>query len=453
MSTDRVPGLTKLYVWSVVLEPMLFFVLFANSVTGVTGNVSRLLQAVVVFVLVARLFVRVLTPQIRLPRSSWRWSLDHTYLEYVALAVVAGVIGVLSGAFDTPMPDPSGIVTYASTLNSALVRPLFEYVIAVYYFWYFVVLPRTMLRTPRQLDYLFKVFGGMFVLSFVVGVIGLSSAALLHVEIVPRHLYDLRMVGARFHGLAGEPRHAFVFLFLGLAMLHLRAWYQGRRMWRAWTPLIIVAAMLTQSAAGFFGIAAFVAMFVAQTLRRMSVRRILRLVTVVLVVGVLTVLAVRNLPRARMYAANLQGVWQALEQRDALPGALASQGDSVYPVYDLVLKVRDGDLLPVVIGSGLGSAAAVNSRLATEAAQAGNPNSQFVRLLYESGLVGTALFILAFARPVARLTRDLSPEVRHRFMTLMLLVLGCGLGFRSAAPFIFLGVLIAVMWVRRDSGH
>ncbi len=453
MSVDRLPGLTKLYVWSVVLEPMLFFVLFASNVTGVTGNVSRLLQAVVVLVLVTRLAVRLLTPNIRLPRSSWRWSLDHTYLEYVGLAVVAGVIGALSGAFDVPLQSPSGIVTYASTLNSALVRPLFEYVIAVYYFWYFVVLPRTMLRTPRQLDYLFKVFGGMFVLSFVVGVIGLSSAALLGVEIVPRHLYDLRMVGARFHGLAGEPRHAFVFLFLGLAMLHLRAWYHGRRLWRGWTPLIIGAAMLTQSAAGFFGIAAFVAMLVAQTLRRMSFRRIFQLVTVVLVVGALTVLAVRNLPRAQMYAANLQGVWQALEQRDTLPGALASQGDSVYPVYDLVLKIREGDLLPVVVGSGLGSAAAANKRLVVDATEAGNPNSQFVRLLYESGLVGTVLFILAFARPVARLTRDLPPPVRHRFMTLMLLVLGCGLGFRSAAPFIFLGALTAVMLVRRDSGH
>lgn len=449
MTPDRVGGLTKLYVWSVVLEPMLFFVLFGSATTGVTGNLSRLLQIVVVSVLLARIVLRVLTPHGRLQRSSWMSSLDRTYLTYVALAAVAGVIGVMSGAFSLPQQNPFGGVTYASTLNSAVVRPLFEYIIALYYFWYFAVLPRTMLRSPRQVDYLFKVFSGMFVLSFVVGVIGLSSAAFLGVEIVPRHLSDLRMVGLRFHGLAGEPRHAFVFLFLGLAMLHLRAWYRGRRLWRGWTPAIIVAAMLTQSAAGFFGIVAFVAMYMAQTLRRLSLTRIVQLVGLVSVVGGLTVVGLQNSTRARMYGDAAQGVWQALEQGKGLPGPWASQVDSIYPVYDLVLKVRAGEFLPVLIGSGLGSASAANNRMIDDDSGIGNPNSQFVRLLHESGLLGTLLFVLAFARPVSRLTRGLPPEVRHRFLTLMLLVLGCGLGFRSAAPFIFLGALTAVIFVRQ----
>jgi O-antigen ligase len=97
-----------------------------------------------------------------------------------------------------------------------------------------------------------------------------------------------------------------------------------------------------------------------------------------------------------------------------------------------------------LIGSGFGTASAVNNRFALDSFALANPHSQFVRTLYESGVVGVILLVRAFVSPVKYLTRRLAKHTRDRFFLLTLLLLGCFLGHRSSAPFIYLGVLIAV---------
>lgn len=443
MTGERLGGLTRLYVWSVVLEPMLFFVVFDNSVFGVTGNIARLLQSLVVAGLVARGLLRtfaaraVLRPRRRVPP----WFVRY-YVWYFLLAIAAGVIGASSGAY-----------RLGQGLPTPYFRPVFEYLIAAYYFWYFAILPRTLLRTTAAVEYMFTIFRTMFLLSFVAGVADFASSIMLKIDLLPRHIADWRMIGQRFHGLAGEPRHAFVYLFLGLAMWHLRAWYRGERVSRWWTAAIVSAAILTQSASGFLGILAFLALLAVYTLRRISLRRAWQLGVAVVVAGGLTYLAATSSVRLMAYRASAAGLWVALEQGKSLPGPLESQRDSIYPIYDLLTKLRHGELVPVLIGSGFGSGAAVNSRLSPNPDSQGNPNSQMVRSLYESGIVGTVLFVLAFTVPVHRLSQPLGMRDRHRFMTLMLLLLGCCFGFRSAAPFIFLGALVVTVWPVDNRGR
>ena len=74
-----------------------------------------------------------------------------------------------------------------------------------------------------------------------------------------------------------------------------------------------------------------------------------------------------------------------------------------------------------------------------------NPNSQFVRLLYASGLFGFLFLILAFTHPVKYLTKNLHRRTQNHFILYMLLLVGCSFGVRSPVPYIYLGVFISVM--------
>ena len=79
----------------------------------------------------------------------------------------------------------------------------------------------------------------MFFLSLFLGAIDLLLVAITGIEFIPRHLSDMRHVGVRFHGIAGEPRDAFVHLFLGLSLLYLRESWTGIKFKRIWVLIIV----------------------------------------------------------------------------------------------------------------------------------------------------------------------------------------------------------------------
>lgn len=444
----------RLYVWSVVLEPLLFFVLFQPAVSGVSLSAGRILQVVVLIALAVVLWGRISRPGpgVRLPFPAWSVPTYRYYAMYFALAVAAGTLGIASGAYS--VEGLSGTVDMSDgllVLNSPAVRSAFEYVIALYYFLYFAVLPQYLLRTERQVAYALSTFRRMFIVSFTIGVIAFGAAA-LGFDFLPRHIADWRLIGVRFHGLAGEPRSAFVYLFLGLAMLHLYAFYRGRMLNKWWIPAIILAALFTQTASGLLGIGFFVGLYALYSLRDISLRRSVTLVVVIAVTGVTLYGAVVNSGRLMVFVDNSAAVWTAFQQdtlvMDNLPPIMVPHRDNLVPMYGLFDKLRDGDYLPVLVGSGLGSASVITNRLADSGViEVTNPNSQLVRMLYESGIVGSSLFIMAFAYPVSRHTRHLPLRTRRQFMVLMLLVVGCCLGTRSSAMFAYLGAFVATFRV------
>jgi len=98
----RVALFKRLFVWSVLLEPLFFFVLFDEAVTGVTGNLSRILQFAVCVVLAGRLVVRVLLQARTVPiPNPWHPNFRH-YTNLMLLSVTAGLIGYVSGAYELP---------------------------------------------------------------------------------------------------------------------------------------------------------------------------------------------------------------------------------------------------------------------------------------------------------------------------------------------------------------
>lgn len=436
--------LTRIFVWSLILEPMLFFIIFERSLVGITGNISRFLQLLVIIGLILRALlakrIGVFIPVLKFVNPMHR-----IYCIYLLLAIVAGIMGWLMGSYDLVSEEYSleRKSLFSNVLNSNMIRPFFEYVIAYYNFFYFVLLTTYFLDTEQKVRQYLSVFKMMFLLSMVVGFVDLVLVY-LGVGYVPRHLSleDWKYVGFRFHGLAGEPRDAFVYLFFGLSTLYLKTLIENKPLSKAWVFVVVIAASLTQSTSGLLGISMFMALYSMHSLKFMSLSRLFYLT--IGGVGLLILLYVAvNYSRASIYFIVMEDAWIALESNKGLPQILVGQSNNIFPLYDMLVKVRSGELLPILIGSGLGSSSITN-QLYMGVNEFMNPHAQVVRVLFESGIIGSFLLLMTFTRPVKLLTMSVSPRQKKMLYLTIFLLIGCFLGHRSNTVFIYLGTMIAI---------
>jgi len=441
---SKIPLISKVYVWSVVFEPLLFFIMWDQWTAGIGGNISRILQGLVIISLILKYFIKPSGLRI----INFANPLYRNYGIYLGIAIFAGLVGGLSGAYQVSVPYSTSEQSYfASLLNSPAFRPVFEYIIAIYYFIYFVVLPRYMLKTESAVFYFFRVFKTMFIISLVVGMVNLAFA-ISGIRLVPRHIADWAYggvyAGGRFHGLAGEPRDAFVYLFLGIAVINLEAYVKGQSLSKFWIVTVISAAVLTQSASGLIGIAVFCVLLGTYGLNyAMNVRTFPLLLAILILTPVLIYGSIISSERFLQYLKSTSDLWYLLESGGELPYLMLQQSTNIYPLYDLTVKARELNILPIIIGSGFGSSSAISNHYAPFAGQMLNPNSQLVRSLFESGVVGTFFLIMSFFYPVKQLTKYIIIKDRFIFITLTLLLIGCFMGHRNAAPFIYLGTFLA----------
>jgi hypothetical protein len=443
--------LSRIYIWSIIFEPLLFFVLFERTATGVAGNFSRILQLVVVIGIIFKLLVgKLRLMRIDILLTNFVSPLYFNYGIYFCLTFFAGIIGLLSGAYSLTASydqdhNQSG---FARLLNSGEIRPFFEYGIALYYFCYFTILPQYFLKTEKSVAYFFSVFKVVFIISFVVGVIDFLFS-IAGIDFVPRHISDWRDVGMRFHGLAGEPRDGFIYLFFGLAMLHLQAYFRDLTLSKWWVVAVISAASLTQSASGLLGIMFFVGLYGIYSLGSLSMRQIGHVATLTTLTIWLVYIMATNSERIILYLEAALDVWFILEGEGELPNIIVNQAANIFPLYDLTVKFRDLNLLPIFIGSGFGSTSVINNFYFNSIFEMQNPHSQFVRTIFESGIIGIYFFIISFVYPVKYLTKHIPKKKRNEFIMFTLLLMGCFFGHRSSASFIYLGIFIASFRVYR----
>jgi hypothetical protein len=436
----KVPTISKVYVWSVVFEPLLFFIIWDRLTAGIGGNISRILQAFVIIALILKYSIKPSGLRI----INFANPLYRNYSIYLGISIFAGLVSALFGGYEVSVPYSSSIQSYfADLLNSPAFRPLFEYFIAIYYFIYFTVLPRYMLKTEGAVLYFFSVFKTIFLISLVVGMVDIAFDV-VDIHLVPRHIADWVHVGVRFHGLAGEPRDAFIYLFLGIAVLGLEAHIKGQSPSKLWIVTVISAAILTQSASGLIGIAVFLVLIVMYSLTQaINIRRFFSLLAIIILSSAFIYGAISSSERLSQYLKSMSGLWGLLESGGELPYLMMVQSSNIYPLYDLTVKARELNILPIVIGSGLGSSSAINNQYSSFAGMIMNPNSQLVRSLFESGIVGTYFFIMSFLYPVKQLTKHIAKKDSRTFVILTLLLIGCFMGHRTAAPFIYLGIFLA----------
>ena len=444
-------NIKKLYVWSIVLEPMTYFVLSDQSLTGVGTNVSRIIQIVVLFLFVRSAIVGGLSFRI----STFTRSRYSLFVLYFCLAVMSGVIGLLTGAYSlNTVPDTHGVGAFSSFLNSSYVRPLVEYVILIYYIVYYAVFPTIFLKRKEDLKYFFRVFFFMFNLSLVVGVIGLFLASQFDVYI-GRNLYELysegaRNIGPRFHGFFGEPRDAFVVLGLGAAFYCLKSIILDYTERKYYYILILICAILTQSTSGLLGIVIFISLYVA--FHAFQFNHLPKMIAVAFFFGIVVYIGVSYSDRVSTALAILWEARASFAMGGNLHPQLETQAVNIYPIFWIIDNLLKLNVLPFLFGGGLGSAAIINQvyfscALHTFGGIPGlnNPHSNMVRLLSETGIIGFIIYISACYYPIRRAAAGLSLRDRNKIVLFSLLVLSLSLAHRSVSNLIFLGVFFAAM--------
>ena len=115
---------------------------------------------------------------------------------------------------------------------------------------------------------------------------------------------------------------------------------------------------------------------------------------------------------------------------------------NIYPVWERWNNLLEVDLLPFFIGTGLGSASAINNFYSGSFEMA-NPNSNIIRLFYENGIIGILFFIGAFIYPIKLL--KLPRHLNNKIIVSTFFILGAFFSHRSSVLYIFLGLSLVVL--------
>jgi hypothetical protein len=116
--------------------------------------------------------------------------------------------------------------------------------------------------------------------------------------------------------------------------------------------------------------------------------------------------------------------------------------NNVYPVWQRWVEFCELNIVPTLMGTGFGSSSVVNNIFIGGNVVVTNANSNAVRAIFDSGIIGTLILVAAFIAPIKMFGAP--KRVALKFILLMLLILGTYFAHRSVAPFHFLGVLLVV---------
>jgi len=458
--TSKLKLISKVYIWSVVMEPLLYFVLVPQNITGIGANFARIFQ----FIVVASLFLNLFSyKRVRIPNFFSPLNKNFTY--YFIFAVLAGFLGLYTGSYGFNIDFSNQIVgnsVIADFIRGHSFRPFFEYFIAFYYFAYFVVLAGYMLATKEAIDYFFKLFVIALLICLFVGFLDLLLQLLFKYEGFPRQFADGRSVGFRFHGIAGEPRDAFNYLMLSLGILALRdIWEDKKKLTLFWIILITTAAFLAQSLSGILGIAFFGILVVIYYLPSASSRIKLLFFSIALLVAIAIFINTLLSDRLMRYYYEFFWLYSLLEggplieidwtSRCNYPNIpdcnpfvayFKGQMSNIYPVWHLWEEIKQFNFLHLFAGNGLGSSSVINNYY-MHSNGLDNPHAGITRSIYETGVIGTLLFIAAFLTPIKKMF--MNHNINSKLIIFMLLMLGIYFAHRSAIPYIFLGMALVVL--------
>ena len=459
--------ISKIYIWSIVLEPLLFFVVQVPFLEKGTGqNISRFLQ---LFVLIA-LGMKILVKQNAYNIPNPFYTPYKFYFYYIILSFFSGIYGYLIGAYNIPQ------VYFSNSLVVTLYRPLIEYIIVFYYFFYFVILFRYFVKTSEEINYFFKVFTWLFFLSLIIGYIDLFLLKIFGDNIyygVPRHIKDIThyfsgrsavfaayesvgmfsfdtanlkffypKVGFRFHGLAGEPRHAFAYIVFGMGMFALKdIWINQKKFTYFLLIILIITLFLSETFSGSISLIFSSFLVLIYFFPKLNFKR--KLLTLILILSFIfsAILFVKLSYRLTYYLYEINFLYETLHSGEKLSPTLRLISNNIFPFWHRWTEILQLNILPIFIGTGLGSSSIINNiYLLTNEVR--NPNAAIVRTIYESGLIGLLIFISAFTYPIKSFIAPKKIILKIYFW--MLVILGTYFAIRTSTPFIYLGIFIVV---------
>jgi hypothetical protein len=442
---NKIPFFTKLYIWSLIFESLLYFALGSQQNTGINTSVGRVLQSVTIILLIGYFLIR---KDLKFPNP---FSGHFNWFTFLFLfSVLSAFLGIFTGGYSFRNAGNYNADFATSVvsrfLRSAYIRPILEYVIYFYYIMYFVILPCYLLKTERNLAYFFKMFRRMFLIGLVLGLTDLMTY-FLGFQFLARDMMDKVFVGLRFHGLAGEPRDAFVYLFFAYCLFNLEAiYYSGQLLNKKYSIGIIGLMLFTQSASGLLGVIIGGILIFGMVISKFSIKQILYGFLMAILVAFFVTVGVLSSDRILAYIDVASLVYEALENEIPPPLIFFGQMNNIYPIWDMYVKAKEFSFLPLLFGSGFGSASVANNNWGSFIwNELTNPHSQFVRILYETGIIGLILYIMTFFKQAKIHTNFLPNSKRKFFIYTMLLLIGLSLAHRSTTIFIYTGILITTM--------
>jgi len=444
----------RLYAWSIILEPMIYFTVCHQRLSGVGLNISRMMQIVILL-----FFIRLaISGKINLRISGVIKSRYSLFVLYFCLAVMSGIVGLLMGVYSLDavinLPRNSFI---SGIIRSSYFRPFFEYIILAYYIGYFAVLPSIILKKEEDIKYLFKVFFLIFNISLIIGLIDCFLVWKFRITITGRHLHEWYTepngplwVGLRFHGIFGEPRDAFVLLGFGAAFYYLKAIFFNEAQYKWYYALLLICAVMTKSTSGIMGVIIFIMLYFVTICIDFRLRRFIKAFILFSVLGVVFYVAIVTSNRLGIYLDFFTGGIKVAYYEGEVPTIIYGQMVNIYPIFWIIENLVQFNPIPLLIGQGLGSSVFVSGSYGMEGLS--NPHAGIIRVIAGTGIIGCFLYVSAFYIPVKRMTRKLPYKIRDNIILFMILVLSLTLGHRSPAGFIFIGVLFAIFNVFANNG-
>jgi hypothetical protein len=212
---------------------------------------------------------------------------------------------------------------------------------------------------------------------------------------------------------------------------------------------------MTQSASGLVGLALTAAGLTFVYLSK-SIRKLILTMAITIIIATIAVYLMSLSSRMIEYYDAFSLVLDVLTERGELPMVAAFQVSNFLPFWGMWEDIKQGNLMPILFGSGIGSVSFANNnlvRIFVEDSAGGllNPNAQITRIIYESGLIGTIAYIYALYYPVKIFLKKYTCHHGANFL-LFMLVMGATFGHRSTTIFVYVGIMIILItnWPRGD---
>lgn len=421
--------LENLFLLSILLEPLLFFLLAGRNSFGFNINISRIIQVVVLLGLVFKFLVfksRVLI-------SNHTLKISLGYFIFSGYMIFLTFIGIFIGVYGE------------SAYDLLPIRTVLEIVISIYYFIYFAILPTYFFRTVQSkikvlniLNTAFKVFLFLGFLDLIFLSLGLPS--------IPRHIGDVE-VGFRFHSIAGEPRDAAVFIVFGLATLFLNKIYDP--FFKISKSILLFSALafiLTVSVSAILALifisSLFIAYFLRLNLLSFPLRRYVQFFFLISIFLYISFEIIFSFNRMELYLKAFEQLYFYLQQ-GLVPQFLGGQMVNIYPIWQRFVELLDYNFYGIIFGSGIGTSSIINNIFYDlsdlSLGEVLNPHANIIRLFYEGGIIGSSLLLFGLLSSFKHLTKDRSQIIGINY--LFLAVFGAFMAHRSLVFFIFLGLI------------
>jgi hypothetical protein len=436
---SRISFFEKVYIWSLIFEPIMLL----NTSIYFLSPASRLIQ----ISFFSWYIIKIILQKINIPciRISKKYYI-YIYC-YLFIVFFSSTASFLFGYYNINL-----------TNFNVIYRPFFEFIILLIYLFYFVILPRFILKTEAHLTYLLDWIIKVFYVVLIIGLVDYFFDVFYTIDIIPIHFFtdDLAQAGGRFHSILGEPRDAFVYLSFIIPILFLKSSIKKTKRPHVFLlAIIIICAGLTFSTSGLVSIIFSISLIFffhdRLNLKKFFILSIILLFSVVVFYGLISFI-----PRIERYFIMFLSLQNPnlFSDPNTLPYLVRMQAPDIIPMIEIYNRLLEFNFFHLFFGSGIGSTSYfLNDFFEYNISVVDNPRSQFVRLLFENGILGLWIFLLALIKPINLLKEFLSKKDMYMIYITSCFLIGASLGHRSHLTFLFIGILIAFISIKCQSSN